>query len=182
MKLPFFFAVLVLELRAFTLSHSTGPFLWRIFQDRVSGTICLGLLWTTIILISASLVATITGMSHQCLAQTMKFSSPKSWVFFVCLFSFRQYWGLNSGSYTCWKASVPALFWLGIFRNRGLSNFCPGWLHKVIFLISASWVATISGVSHQHQVSKVTFRISLQRLRQKASLGYTVTSRLAWAT
>jgi hypothetical protein len=35
------------------------------FQDRVSQTICPGLFQTTILLISASLVARITGVSHQ---------------------------------------------------------------------------------------------------------------------
>jgi hypothetical protein len=38
------------------------------FQDRVSGTISPGWLQTTILLISASLVARITGLSHLCLA------------------------------------------------------------------------------------------------------------------
>jgi hypothetical protein len=39
----FVFAVLGLELRAYTSSHSTSPFMCdRLFQDRVSGTICLG--------------------------------------------------------------------------------------------------------------------------------------------
>jgi hypothetical protein len=32
----FIFAVLGLELRAFTVNHSTSPILWRVFQDRVS--------------------------------------------------------------------------------------------------------------------------------------------------
>jgi hypothetical protein len=32
----FFFVVLGLELRAYTLSHCTSPFLLRIFRDRVS--------------------------------------------------------------------------------------------------------------------------------------------------
>jgi hypothetical protein len=57
----FVFAVLGLELRAHTLSHSTSPFLWWVFQDRVSWTICLGRLRTRILLISASWVARITG-------------------------------------------------------------------------------------------------------------------------
>jgi hypothetical protein len=35
------------------------------FQDRVSWTICLGWLWTVILLISASWVAGITGESHR---------------------------------------------------------------------------------------------------------------------
>jgi hypothetical protein len=43
------------ELRAYTLSHSTSSFfVMVIFQDRVSRTICLGWLSTTILLISAS--------------------------------------------------------------------------------------------------------------------------------
>jgi hypothetical protein len=41
-------------------------FLWRVFWDRVSQTICLGWLRTMILLISASWVARIIGMSHQC--------------------------------------------------------------------------------------------------------------------
>jgi hypothetical protein len=64
----YYFAVLLLELRAYTLSHSTNPFCVRCFWDRVSRTICPGWLWTVILLISASWVARITGVSHQCLA------------------------------------------------------------------------------------------------------------------
>jgi hypothetical protein len=60
----FFFVVLGLELRAFTLTHSTALFLWRVFWDRVSWTICLGWLQTTVLLISTSWVARITGVSH----------------------------------------------------------------------------------------------------------------------
>jgi hypothetical protein len=39
----FFFFSTGLELRAYTLSHSTSPFCDRLFQVRVSQTICLGL-------------------------------------------------------------------------------------------------------------------------------------------
>jgi hypothetical protein len=60
--------VLGLELRAFTLSHSASPFCDGHFQDRVSQTICPGWLWTTILSISVSWVARITGVSHRCLA------------------------------------------------------------------------------------------------------------------
>jgi hypothetical protein len=50
----FFFVVLGLEFRAFTLSHSTSPtFCDRVCQDSISQTICLG--W----------LQRITGMSHQ---------------------------------------------------------------------------------------------------------------------
>jgi hypothetical protein len=39
-----------------------------VFRDRVYWTICLGWLWTAVLLIAASLVARITGMSSWCLA------------------------------------------------------------------------------------------------------------------
>jgi hypothetical protein len=48
------------------LSHCTSPFCVRYFQGRVSWTICLGWLWTVILLLSASWVARITGVSHWC--------------------------------------------------------------------------------------------------------------------
>jgi hypothetical protein len=39
-------------------------FLWRIFRDRISWTICPAWPWTTILLISAFWVARITNVSH----------------------------------------------------------------------------------------------------------------------
>jgi hypothetical protein len=39
----FFLVVLGFEFRAYTLSHSTSPFSERFFQDRVSQSICPGL-------------------------------------------------------------------------------------------------------------------------------------------
>jgi hypothetical protein len=71
-----FFAPLVFELRA---SHLLGRcsvtwttplalFCVEYFEERISQTICQGLLQTMILLISASWVARIIGMSHQCLA------------------------------------------------------------------------------------------------------------------
>jgi hypothetical protein len=50
----FFFAVLGLELRAYTLSHSTSLFCDKFFLDRTSRTIHPGWLPTTILLLSAS--------------------------------------------------------------------------------------------------------------------------------
>jgi hypothetical protein len=38
----------------------------------------------------------------------------------------------------------------GFFRDRVSWIVCPGWLWTVILLISASWVARITGVSHWH--------------------------------
>jgi hypothetical protein len=50
----FFFVLLGLELRAFTLSHTTSPFYDGYFGDRVSQTICPGWLQNSMLLISAS--------------------------------------------------------------------------------------------------------------------------------
>jgi hypothetical protein len=63
-----FFVVLRFELSVYTLSHSTSPFLWWVFWDKVLRAICLGWLWTVILMISVSWVTRITGMSHQHLA------------------------------------------------------------------------------------------------------------------
>jgi hypothetical protein len=70
-----FFAVLGLELRAYTLCHSTSSFCDGLFWDRVLQTICLGCLRTVILLISASWVARITGVSHL---------RPAKFSFFCC--------------------------------------------------------------------------------------------------
>jgi hypothetical protein len=53
----YFLVVLGLELRAYTMIHSTSPFVTVFFQNRVFWTICPGWLQTAILLISASWVA-----------------------------------------------------------------------------------------------------------------------------
>jgi hypothetical protein len=67
-SLFFFFAVLGLELRSYTLSHSPALYVLGYFRDRVLQTICPGWIWTMILMISASWVARITGVSLQCQA------------------------------------------------------------------------------------------------------------------
>jgi hypothetical protein len=57
----------------YTLTHSTSPFLYIFFWDRVSWAICQGWLQTAILLISAFWVARITGVSHQCPAEVYFF-------------------------------------------------------------------------------------------------------------
>jgi hypothetical protein len=75
-----FFVVLGLEIRAFTLSHSTSPvFCGRIYQDRVLQSICLGWLQTAILLISASSVSRIIGVSHRHPAPWTTFKKLKAW-------------------------------------------------------------------------------------------------------
>jgi hypothetical protein len=83
--------VLGLELRAYTLSHSSSPFYCDgFFQERISRTICPGWLQTMILLISASWEATITGMSHWHPASTLVLdpfcfigSASTFWLYFV---------------------------------------------------------------------------------------------------
>jgi hypothetical protein len=80
----FFFLVLGFKLRASHLqvrcstTWVTPPALFcdGYFQDRVSWTICLGWLWATILLISASWVARIIGVSHHAQPQKQSFKFP----------------------------------------------------------------------------------------------------------
>jgi hypothetical protein len=62
----FFFLALRLERRAYTLRHSTSPiFVMGIFEIGSHELFAQGWLWTAILLISASWVARITGVSHR---------------------------------------------------------------------------------------------------------------------
>jgi hypothetical protein len=53
---------------------------------------------------------------------------------------------LNSGPSP--RATPPVLFLWKVFQDRVSQSICPGWLRTVILLISASWVAMITGVNH----------------------------------
>jgi hypothetical protein len=61
-------------------------------------------------------------------------------------FFFPRYWGLNSWL-SPW-ATPPALFLCRVFEIKSHRTICLGWLWTMIFLISASWVVRIIGVSH----------------------------------
>jgi hypothetical protein len=62
---------------------------------------------------------------------------------FVCVW----FWGLNSGPTP--SANLPALFLCGeFFQDKVLRTICPGWLRTAVLLISVSWVARTTGVSH----------------------------------
>jgi hypothetical protein len=54
---------------------------------------------------------------------------------------------LNTGTKP-W-ANPPILFCNGFFQDRVLQTICPGWPQTSLLLIFASWVARITGVSHQ---------------------------------
>jgi hypothetical protein len=43
-----------------------------------------------------------------------------------------------------------SFFCIGIFWDKLSPAICPGWLWSVILLITASWVAMITALSHQH--------------------------------
>jgi hypothetical protein len=67
--IPFFFCSTGAWTQGLHLEPLYQPFFCdEVFWDRVSQTICLGWLWTKILLISASWVARIIGVSHQRLA------------------------------------------------------------------------------------------------------------------
>jgi hypothetical protein len=59
----FFPPVPRVELRTYILSHFTSPLCVRYFRDSLLQTVCLGWFRTVILLISASWVARITGVS-----------------------------------------------------------------------------------------------------------------------
>jgi hypothetical protein len=62
---------------------------------------------------------------------------------------------LNSGP-SLW-ATPSALFCDGFFWDRVSWTICPSWLRTLILLISASWVARITGVSHWCPIIPFTF-------------------------
>jgi hypothetical protein len=110
-----FFEVSRLELRAYTLSHSTSPFCVRYFQDRVSCTICPGWFQTVILLISASWVARIIGVSHQR-------QPPAVFCLFVCSVLF---WNRDSLNYSYW----PLAGIIGVQPHASFSTcFCYHYL------------------------------------------------------
>jgi hypothetical protein len=59
--------------------------LWRVFQNKVSWTICLGWLQTVMLLIYVSWIARITGVSHQCPAPTVLFFGyiQLQWILYI---------------------------------------------------------------------------------------------------
>jgi hypothetical protein len=64
-------------------------------------------------------------------------------------------WGLNSGTHLgrccyCLSHSTSPFLLSGFFEAESCKLFARGWLQSMILLISASWVATITGMSHQH--------------------------------
>jgi hypothetical protein len=65
--------------------------------------------------------------------------------------------GLELRAYTLSHYTSPFLWW--VFSRQGLENYLPGLALNHDFLISASWVARIIGVSLWHLASLVIFEI-----------------------
>jgi hypothetical protein len=82
------------------LSHCTSLISVKcFFWDRVSKTTCQGWLRTNILLISASRVARITGVSHQCPANLMSrtfYHRTSQCIVCVCEQSLCHPWCMNS--------------------------------------------------------------------------------------
>jgi hypothetical protein len=84
------------------------------------------------------------------------FPDPWSLVWFVLFFFFFQSWGLNSGSCLWGRCSTtwvtpPAQFCISYFQDRVYHTICLQCLWTMILLMSALWVARITGVSHWNQ-------------------------------
>jgi hypothetical protein len=54
-----------------------------------------------------------------------------------------------SHSITLYQSFFVKVFFFSFFKDRVSWTICPGWLQMVIRLISASWVASITGTSHR---------------------------------
>jgi hypothetical protein len=70
---------------------------------------------------------------------------------------------LNSGS-TSWATppTPPLHFYCdGFFWDRVSWTNCMGWLWNVLLLISASWVAWITGVTHQHMAPFLSYELQI---------------------
>jgi hypothetical protein len=74
--------------------------------------------------------------------------------------------GLLSRCSTSW-ATPPALFCIGVFEIGFCKLFASGWLRTAILLISASWVARITGMSHWHLAS--VYALSPENQRREVS-------------
>jgi hypothetical protein len=121
----FFFAVLGLELRAYTLSHSTSPFLCYIFSRWGLMRYLPGWLRTLILLMSVCWVARIIDVSHRYLA---------SHVFFISFYfqPFFYLYGLT--------AFLTNMYLAFVF----LSPFWPALTFTVLLAFLRTWLRSFS--------------------------------------
>jgi hypothetical protein len=111
-----------------TTCHSTSSFfLIGFFQDRISWTVCLGWLWTLLLLISASWVSRITGMSHQCLTAIGILTSPPPPGDFDLQLYFYRFWMVASHKTALWSqyplTSLASVFYAHLAVGKIFSVF-----------------------------------------------------------
>jgi hypothetical protein len=71
-----------------------------------------------------------------------------TWTVSILAFFFFAVLAFEPRAYTLSHSASP--FCTGYFQDRVSQTICPGWLWTKILLISASWVARITDLSHQH--------------------------------
>jgi hypothetical protein len=69
---------------------------------------------------------------------------------------------------TPWVTS-PAPFCERLFQDSVSQTICPGWFRTAILLISASWVARITGANHWHPARSFAFTEFVSRQFQTHS-------------
>jgi hypothetical protein len=86
---------------------------------------------------------------HKGFSQAYNMEQPPPNIFFVVLeFELR--------AYTLSHSTSPFSWWI-FFKIQSIKLFCLGWVQTAILLISASWVARITVVSHWHPAPPTFF-------------------------
>jgi hypothetical protein len=115
------------------LNHSSDPFFVGYFQDRVLWTLSPGCIWTVILLISASRVAKITGVSHQRLAVMWYFQRMLSYYLWTCACQASAL-PLKPHPHPSYnKSCIFTTFNLTICKFYGKLLLCPCWYFQVLW-------------------------------------------------
>jgi hypothetical protein len=138
--------------------------------DGVSLTFCVGWPQTTILPICAFQIPGITDESH-C-------TQPRTSLILLFILSFLQFTYMHSvslcqinlvillclklffGGTGVWTQGLhfesfhQPFFCEGFFQDWVSRTVCPDWLRTAILLVSASWVARVTGVSYWHLALK----------------------------
>jgi hypothetical protein len=75
------------------------------------------------------------------------------WIKFISyliIYLFFAALGLELKGYTSSHSTSPFSWWVIFFWDKVLWSICPGCIQTLILLISASWVARITGPNSQH--------------------------------
>jgi hypothetical protein len=115
----------------YCFSLTSSPFCSGYFGGGVWKTICPGWLRTTILLISASQVARLTGLSYWCLAMVYFLSNLHAWLFTSTVFHWLESTeGMNLCSQisirSCQKLLLHTFRWSHTFYS--LSTFIYWWI------------------------------------------------------